>query len=185
MDAQNYLSKNIRYLRKSKKWSQEELALKLGIKRSNIAAYESKNVEPRLGLILQMAKLFNVNMAELIRVNIEEEGGIQEPFEVKDSAKEEIAFGRGINENVSPEVLDEFVERSLSIRKMLEGFKIFYRFKKEAATENSESDTSSVDIDNFIHLIDHMLDLNESLIDALGKNHATGRSSNNSQEEEQ
>lgn len=94
MDAQNYLSKNIRYLRKSKKWSQEELALKLGIKRSNIAAYESKNVEPRLGLILQMAKLFNVNMAELIRVNIEEEGGIQEPFEVKDSAKEEIAFGK-------------------------------------------------------------------------------------------
>jgi len=180
MDIQNYLSKNIRYLRKSRKWSQEELALKLGIKRSNIAAYESKNVEPRLGLILQMAKLFNVNMAELIRKNIEEAGGVQEPFEVKEAAKEEMLLNHGINENVSPEVLDEFVERSLSIRKMLEGFKIFYRFKKESAGDNSSNGASSVDIDNFIHLIDHMLSLNESLIDALGKN----RTSDNREEEQ-
>ena len=170
MHVQNYLSKNIRYLRKSKKWSQEELALKLGIKRSNIAAYESKNVEPRLGLILQIAKLFNVNMAELIRKDIAEAGGAQEPFEVKAAAKKEMLLNHGINENVSPDVLDEFVERSLSIRKMLEGFKIFYRFKKESASEGGDPKASSVDIDNFIHLIDHMLSLNESLIDALGKN---------------
>lgn len=181
MHVQNYLSKNIRYLRKSQNWSQEELALKLGIKRSNIAAYESKNVEPRLGLILQMAKLFNVNMAELIRKNIEEAGGVKEPFEVKETAKEEMLLNHGINENVSPEVLDEFVERSLSIRKMLEGFKIFYRFKKESASKNQDDGASSVDIDNFIHLIDHMLSLNESLIDALGKNRGEGSSN----EEEQ
>jgi len=183
METNNYLSKNIRFLRKQKHWSQEALAQKLDIKRSNIAAYESKNVEPRLGLILQMAKLFNVNMAELIRIDITEVGGVQEPFEVKDADKKAMVFNRGINENVSPDVLDEFVDRSLSIRKMLEGFKIFYRFKKEAAAENGEPPVSSaVDIDNFLNLIDHMLDLNESLIDALGKN---SNSTQNSTAEEE
>ena len=61
MDLISYLSKNLKFLRKSRQWSQEELARRLGIKRSNIAAYESKNVEPRLSLLLSMAKLFNVD----------------------------------------------------------------------------------------------------------------------------
>ncbi len=178
MEITNYLSKNIRFLRKEKQWSQEELALNLNIKRSNIAAYESKNVEPRLGLILRMARLFNVNMAEFIHTDIAANNGARQPFEVKQEDKEQISLNPSISENVNPQVLDEFVERSLSIRKMLEGFRIFYRFKKEAAQEEGGA---SVDIDNFLNLIDHMLSLNESLIDALGKN----APSSGSAEEEQ
>jgi len=180
MEITNYLSKNIRYLRKAKQWSQEELAARLDIKRSNIAAYESKNVEPRLGLILRMAKLFNVNMAEFIHADIDKQGGVQQPFEVEAEAKRHLALSPRVSNQISPKVLQDFVERSLSIRKMLEGFKIFYRFKKEAATKTGEPKASSVDIDNFLNLIDHMLSLNESLIDALGKN---GYSSKNEEEQ--
>lgn len=170
MEIVNYLSKNIRYLRKTRQWSQEELASRLEIKRSNIAAYESKNVEPRLGLILRMAKLFNVNMAEFIHADIDQQGGVQQPFEAEAEARKHLALSPRVGDHISPQVLQEFVERSLSIRKMLEGFKIFYRFKKEAAAKTDEANASSVDIDNFLNLIDHMLSLNESLIDALGKN---------------
>lgn len=166
MEIENYLSKNIRYLRKAQHWSQEELARKLGIKRSNIAAYESKNVEPRLSLILKIAKLFDVNMAEFIHTDITENGGIQQAFQQPEQANTPPLFMAALSGQIAPEELDKFVERSLSVRKMLEGFKIFYEYKKEAAQEE-ESSRPTVDIDNFLDLIQHMINLNESLIDLL------------------
>ncbi len=165
MEVENYLSKNIRYLRKAQHWSQEELARKLDIKRSNIAAYESKNVEPRLSLILRMAKLFDVNMAEFIHTDITENGGIQQAFQQPEPANTPPLFTAALSGQIAPEELDKFVERSLSVRKMLEGFKIFYEYKKEAVQEDNGRVT--VDIDNFLDLIQHMIDLNESLIDLL------------------
>jgi hypothetical protein len=54
---------------------------------------------------------------------------------------------------------------------MLEGFKIFYEYKKEASAAD-QSSGSAVDIDNFLDLIGHMINLNESLIDLLRQNDA-------------
>ncbi|MCB0548262.1 MAG: helix-turn-helix domain-containing protein [Phaeodactylibacter sp.] len=169
MDLISYLSKNLKFLRKSRQWSQEELARRLGIKRSNIAAYESKNVEPRLSLLLSMAKLFNVDMAELIHTDISSSGKIQQPFELppsggEDKGEKAIQWPGRIDE----EALEEFVERSASIRKMLEGFKIFYQFKKERQEqEGAQNGAPGIDIDNFLNLIEHMLSLNEAVIKVL------------------
>lgn len=168
METENHLSRNIRFLRKSRQWSQEELANQLEIKRSNIAAYESKNVEPRLSLILRMAKLFDVNMAELIHTDIAENGGVRQAFRQPETGNTPPLFSAALSGQVSAEALDSFVEQSLSVRKMLEGFKIFYEYKKEANTKGNG--TSVVDIDNFLDLIGHMINLNESLIDLLRQN---------------
>ena len=170
MDIENYLSKNIRFLRKSRQWSQEELANQLQIKRSNIAAYESKNVEPRLSLILKMAKLFDVNMAELIHTDIAHNGGVRQAFQQPEPDHAPPLFSAALSGQISTEALDGFVEQSLSVRKMLEGFKIFYEYKKEANKPGHSG--STVDIDNFLDLIGHMIDLNESLIDLLRQNDA-------------
>lgn len=170
METENHLSRNIRFLRKSKRWSQEELANQLAIKRSNIAAYESKNVEPRLSLILKIAKLFDVNMAELIHTNISENGGVQQAFQQPEPDNTPPLFSAALSGQVSAEALDRFVEQSLSVRKMLEGFKIFYEYKKETNAANNGG--SVVDIDNFLDLIGHMINLNESLIDLLRQNDA-------------
>ncbi len=178
MDLTSYLSKNIRFLRKSRQWSQEELAQRLGIKRSNIAAYESKNVEPRLSLLLKMAKLFNVDMAEFIHTDIESAGKIQQPFGIlpglEGLEKEEQFHFSGL---AGEEALEEFVEKSVSIRKMLEGFKIFYQFKKEQQEkESSPNGSPAIDIDNFLSLIEHMLTLNEATIKILEKAQSWERS---------
>ena len=39
---------NLKYLRKLRGWTQEEFAVKLGIKRSLIGAYEEERADPRL-----------------------------------------------------------------------------------------------------------------------------------------
>ncbi len=171
MEIENHLSRNIRFLRKSRHWSQEELANQLQIKRSNIAAYESKNVEPRLSLILRMAKLFDVNMAELIHTDIAQNGGIRQAFREPEPDNTPPLFSAALSGQISAEALDSFVEQSLSVRKMLEGFKIFYEYKKEASAADPNTG-SAVDIDNFLDLIGHMINLNESLIDLLRQNDA-------------
>ena len=173
MDLTTYFSRNIRFLRKSRQWSQEELARHLGIKRSNIAAYESKNVEPRLSLILKMAQLFNVDMAELIHTDISSIGRIQQSFgQPSETERTETEDRVQLSNHIDKGAVEEFVEKSISIRKMLEGFKIFYQFKKERQEASSFADGKpGIDIDNFLNLIEHMLSLNEAVIEILEKKH--------------
>ena len=60
------VSKNIKYLRKQHKLTQEQLAEKIGIKRSLLGAYEEGRADPRLTNLLNIAKEFNVLVDKLI-----------------------------------------------------------------------------------------------------------------------
>lgn len=69
----NYFASNLKFLRKSQKISQSKLAEDLKVNRSNIAAYESKNVEPRLKVLIKIANYFNVGINELLLVDFKKE----------------------------------------------------------------------------------------------------------------
>lgn len=157
------LPRNIKFLRKRSNLSQAELADKLGVKRSNIAAYESKNVEPRLRIILAMAKFFDVNIETLITSVVEE------MVEIRSFSADNKQLSA--QENTYPikdSELAEFVEKSMNIRKVLEGFKSFYGFKKDRMVERSDEQQKLIsDIDNFIQLMDHLLSYNEAVVNAL------------------
>lgn len=160
----NTLSYNIKYLRKLKNLSQEELAEKLGIKRSNIAAYESKNVEPRLRIILELARLFDVSVKTLIDKKIEE-NEITPTFDSNNTVEQTKNQDLNITNN---ENIDKFVAKSINIRKVLEGFKAFYTFKKNSIKESSpDKDKLIFDIDNFVQLMEHLLAYNETAIKAI------------------
>ncbi|HHM20471.1 MAG TPA: helix-turn-helix domain-containing protein [Bacteroidetes bacterium] len=65
-DPSNFkLPENLRALRKLKKWSQEELAEKLGLNRGNIASYESGTAEPKICNLVKFARLFNLSISDL------------------------------------------------------------------------------------------------------------------------
>lgn len=159
----NTLSYNIRLLRKKSGMSQEELANRLNIKRSNIAAYESKNVEPRLKIILEMARLFNISVKALIESRISDSLDFPSFEKVMTSSKDDNSFDLKDNEDVNV-----FINKSEKIRKVLEGFKAFYTFKKNAIVVDSpEKEKLTFDIDNFIQLMEHLLSYNESVIKAI------------------
>jgi transcriptional regulator with XRE-family HTH domain len=158
----NYLSSNLRYLRKRKKLSQQQFADVLNIKRSNIAAYETKNVEPRLALINTMAEYFGVSLSDIISVDL------------KERARLAVFGGSAITDNehrqhtgmVKLQHLQEFHDQSERIRKMLDGFKVFYQYKKEI-NEKMQEDRLNHDVENFLIFIDHMLEYNEQIIQLL------------------
>src|SRR5271154_1576330 len=60
------INDNIRSLRKQQKWTQEEFAQQLKIKRSLVGAYEEGRAEPRLELLQKMAEVFKISVDQLI-----------------------------------------------------------------------------------------------------------------------
>jgi transcriptional regulator with XRE-family HTH domain len=65
-----YLSTNIRFLRKQKKLTQEQFAIKIGVKRSLIGAYEEGRAEPKLSTILNICSYFKISLDDLIQGNL-------------------------------------------------------------------------------------------------------------------
>ena len=155
------LSNNIKFLRKVKGLSQEALAERLNIKRSNIAAYESKNVEPRLRIILEMARIFDIDVSTLIETELSQDTEYKS-FHQKSAAAPTVDLKLDITENIQ---IETFVEKSEKIRKVLEGFKAFYNFRKNGMVVDSpEKEKIIFDIDNFIQLMEHLLSYNENVI---------------------
>lgn len=67
----NYFGKNIRYLRKLKNMTQEELADKLGYKSfTTIQKWESGDSEPNLKKLKQIAELFDIDIDNLAKIDI-------------------------------------------------------------------------------------------------------------------
>lgn len=66
------LSKNIRYLRKKKDWSQDYMAEQLGYKSyTTIQKWEMGTSEPPIKKLKELAKLFNVDMDDLANKDLE------------------------------------------------------------------------------------------------------------------
>ncbi|MGB3546554.1 MAG: helix-turn-helix transcriptional regulator [Saprospiraceae bacterium] len=156
------LSRNIRYLRKKRKLSQLALANALQVKRSNIAAYETKNVEPRLNLIYEISRYLDVSLTDLIATDLEE-------IDSDDSA--ERAESK-LNYQIDQDKLQLLHSRSLEIKKLLEGFRVFYRYKHTSLQEedlSGEKRHLQNDLENFLTFISHMIDFNEEVTDSLSR----------------
>ena len=59
-------SQNLKKLRKSKGYSQEALAKKLGLTRTTISKYENEIAEPSLSILVALSQIFNVSCDFLI-----------------------------------------------------------------------------------------------------------------------
>ncbi|MCJ8166644.1 LexA family transcriptional regulator [Pontibacter sp. E15-1] len=68
------VTSNIRHLRKSAGYTQAQLAEKLDIKRSLVGAYEEGRAEPKLSTLINVAKLFEVSLDELITNDFTKDG---------------------------------------------------------------------------------------------------------------
>lgn len=157
------LAHNLRFLRKKHHLSQTALAEELGIRRSNIAAYESKNVEPRLNILLEIGNFFNIAIRTLIETKLDDVSYDAGKSQRGPSDKE-----TPVSLKSHPEI-QEFVDKSVKIHKVLEGFKAFYRFKKEKLLSENTDEVENIlhDIENFIGLMEHLLHYNETIIKTL------------------
>lgn len=55
-------SRNLRIARKNKKYTQQYVADKLGISRTNITKYENGTLEPNIQMIVALSELYDVSV---------------------------------------------------------------------------------------------------------------------------
>jgi transcriptional regulator with XRE-family HTH domain len=72
--GKNRFGKNIQFLRKRKKRSQEEVALALEMKRSTLSGYESGIARPTYERLIAMSDYFKISIDHLIKENIDKLG---------------------------------------------------------------------------------------------------------------
>lgn len=66
------LSENLKKIRKDNNLSQEQLAEKLGVSRQSVSKWESNLAYPEMDKVLQLCKIFNLNIDELLNQDIKE-----------------------------------------------------------------------------------------------------------------
>lgn len=69
-----FFSKNLKFLRTTRKISQQQLADKLEIDRSTISRWESDDIDPTVSNVIAIANLLGVPVADLVGIDIEQDG---------------------------------------------------------------------------------------------------------------
>ena len=64
------LSENLKKIRKDNNLSQEQLAEKLGVSRQSVSKWENGEAYPEMDKVLNICKLYNYNIDELLNENV-------------------------------------------------------------------------------------------------------------------
>jgi transcriptional regulator with XRE-family HTH domain len=70
----SYAGKNLKFIRKQREWTQEEMANQLQIKRSLVGAYEEGRAEPRLEVQEAICAQFNLSLEEFLFEDLSSRG---------------------------------------------------------------------------------------------------------------
>ena len=119
------LAENLRSLRKRMKWSQEELADKVGLNRGNIASYENGTAEPKICNLVKIAHLFNIPVFTLTHSNLREEPAIEEAI-----LQQRNGFAQP-----GPDMLAHFLREAGDFQQAIKGLHCLFRLKTKNVTE--------------------------------------------------
>lgn len=154
------LAKNIQFLRKKEKISQQALATKLGLSRSNIASYENGKAEPRATKLVRIAKYFQINLSQLIEVDLQQLS--EEEFLNAKMDLEKDSFELSVEQT---KIIEDFLNRSEDLNKVIDGFKEFYKFKVQNLKEMSGGVQSLIhDFENLLSVMGSLQEFNQELI---------------------
>ena len=65
------MKNRLRDLRKARSWTQEDLALELGVSRQTVNALEADRYDPSLPLAFRLARLFDLTIEEIFEDGLE------------------------------------------------------------------------------------------------------------------
>lgn len=76
MDIAKYAGQKIKYLREQKRWTQTDLAKKVGIGKTAVANYESGLRSPKQDILFDLAKVFDISINEFFPETVVKENNI-------------------------------------------------------------------------------------------------------------
>ena len=76
MDIAKYAGQKIKYFREQKRWTQTDLAKKVGIGKTAVANYESGLRSPKQDILFDLAKVFDISINEFFPETVVKENNI-------------------------------------------------------------------------------------------------------------
>ncbi len=122
------LAQNIRHLRKRQELSQEELAMRVGLNRGNIASYENGTAEPKICNLLKLAQIFSIPIHDLTQKDLSDKALYKSLDDAYPSSAHSLL-------DDTRAILDDFVERSEELRRVIESLHTCHQFKIKSAKE--------------------------------------------------
>lgn len=117
-------SANLRYFRKRKKLTQEELASKLGVIRATYWAYEKGSIMPPYDKLEQLADIFGITIDELMGRKTEETDISDDLSRLLMKLEKENQLYKGeLLNNQSKELLIASIENSIKLLNIMRGDK--------------------------------------------------------------
>lgn len=104
------LGSNICFLRKQKKYTQEQFAEKMGVTRQTISRWESDEVVPELAKLMEIGDMFSCKLDALVKENLSDQGTIYSKVQMKRVASFKMARYVMISPNPEKDV-HEYMER--------------------------------------------------------------------------
>ena len=147
---------NLKFLRKKFRISQEGLAHQLDISRNKIASYESRNIEPKLGLLSSIAQYFKISVDDLIKTELND-SNIDVLLD-KNQSMSQLREDEGILIEFKPdkkEAIQNFIKKNEKIHKVVEGFKAYHIIVDQLEYLHNKQ---------LLNSIEYLLDANRSLI---------------------
>ncbi|MDX1939556.1 MAG: helix-turn-helix domain-containing protein [Saprospiraceae bacterium] len=123
----DFLSQNIRHLRKRLNISQEELAAKIGLNRGNIASYENGTAEPKICNLLKLAHIFGISITDFTQKDLTRDENYLEA---------QITFQAERDEEI--EVLEDYQQRAAELRNVIESLHTCHSFKVKSTEDLSK-----------------------------------------------
>lgn len=116
----NFISGNLRLLRKRQGWSQSQLAEKVNLNRGNIASYESGTAEPSICKLLRISRLFDVSTRDFTRKDFHLPGELE-------------AARQALNEHARRErsEVSEFRDRALELSELVASSHNLFQYQRK------------------------------------------------------
>lgn len=143
----NFLSQNIRLLRKRLGFSQQDLAEKVGLNRGNIASYETGTSEPKICKLLRISNLLCVSTQDLTRLDLTKEEELKKAITAYAEAKA-----------ADHQEVDLRLLRVAEIETVLESVKNLYIFREK------DLDLAHPDVKALAHYYEQMQDVAQTLL---------------------
>ncbi|MEL6668811.1 MAG: helix-turn-helix transcriptional regulator [Bacteroidota bacterium] len=147
-DLPNFIASNIKLLRKRAGLSQQELAERVGLNRSNITSYETGTAEPKICKLLSISKLLGVTSRDLTRMDLSKPGQLEKAWDrliaEERADKDRIA--------IALQTLEELEEVAQSITKL-------HSFKLKTLDDQTKQSLQPLG-----HYFDQLNDLNQRVV---------------------
>lgn len=119
-----FLPQNIRCLRKRQRWSQEELAQRVGLNRGNIASYEKGTAEPKICNLLKISNIFQISILDLTQKDLRDEDALN----VATNNYQQFSSGER-------QLIHQFVKKSDELDEVFQSLHTCFQFKTQNMAE--------------------------------------------------